>query len=143
MDVKVSTWDQNAAEIIQVVSETVKVPDEQIVDAEIVETDDWQAEVDASLDRDYADRRRAKKGLPRLPSEVKKDAPVSMTPPETRAPRSVPAYDAPTAKDLPKPPARTAKQRKADEIADAANRAVEARAARETRTMRRRKPKPR
>jgi len=137
IDVKVSVWDQNAADIITVVSETVKVDTEQaqIVDAEVVETEeaeDWQADI-----------RPSRRGLPYLPSERKKAAPVSLTPPETRVPRSVPAYDGPAATDLPKPPARTAKQRKADEVADAANRAVEARAAREARPARRRKPRPR
>lgn len=134
VDVKVSVWDQNAAEIIQVISETVKESDRdqaQIVDAEVVEAEDWQA-----------DDRPTRRGQPYLPSERKKAAPVSMTPPSGPRP-SRPDYDAPAATALPNPPKRTAQQRKGDATADAANKAVEARDARETRTLRRRKPKPR
>lgn len=136
VDVKVSLWEQNVSQIITVVSETVKVPEDvDIVDAEVLDPHEGQAEIDAAMDRDNADRRRAKKGLP--------PAPVSMMPPKGPTPSSVPDYDAPSPTDLPPAPPRTAKQRKADEVADAANSAVEARAARETRTLRRRKPNPR
>lgn len=132
VDVKVSLWEQNMAGIITVVSEVVREEPGQIVDAEVVDPFERQAEVDAAMDRDNADRARAKKGLPPAPQ---KEAPVSMTPPKVRS--SVPDYDGPTATDLPKPPKRTAKQRAADETANAANKAVEAREARQARTMRR------
>jgi len=117
------------------VSEVVREEPGQIVDAEVVDRFERQAEVDAAMDRDNADRARAKKGLPPAPQ---KEAPVSMTPPRVKSSR--PDYGPPEVTPRPKPPKRTAKQRAADETANAASKAVEARAAREARearTMRR------